>query len=466
MTSVDILLLVVAVVLLLLAGLLTGAETAISSISKVRATELEQQGRAGTARLHMIVSDAPRFVNTVRLAGVLCETTAIVLVTYVVIDVSSPTWLEILVAAALISAVSYIAVGVSPRTVGRQHAEPVALAVALPVSALTAVLGPLAQVLIMIGNMVTPGKGFREGPFASEAELRELVDLAEQTSVIESGERRMIHSVFELGDTLVREVMVPRTDMVFIERHKTLRQMMSLALRSGFSRIPVIGEDLDDVVGIAYLKDVTKRVFDNHEAESTERIETVMRGCFYVPDSKPADEMMRDMQARRTHVAVVVDEYGGTAGLVTIEDLLEEIVGEITDEYDVDPDEVERLQGGGVRVSSRLPVDDLMDLFAVRIEDEDVETVGGLMAKHLGRVPIPGAEVVCDGLRFHAESLAGRRNKVVTVVITPELPAAQGEAGDVGDVGDVGDENAGAPAASLRGELTGSHAATTDQGVG
>ncbi len=457
MTSIDILLLVVAVVLLLLAGLLTGAETAISSISKVRATELEQQGRAGTARLHMIVSDAPRFVNTVRLAGVLCETTAIVLVTYVVIDVSSPTWLEILVAAALISAISYIAVGVSPRTVGRQHAEPVALAVALPVSALTAVLGPLAQVLIMIGNMVTPGKGFREGPFASEAELRELVDLAEQTSVIESGERRMIHSVFELGDTLVREVMVPRTDMVFIERHKTLRQMMSLALRSGFSRIPVIGEDLDDVVGIAYLKDVTKRVFDNHEAESTERIETVMRGCFYVPDSKPADEMMRDMQARRTHVAVVVDEYGGTAGLVTIEDLLEEIVGEITDEYDVDPDEVERLQGGGVRVSSRLPVDDLMDLFAVRIEDEDVETVGGLMAKHLGRVPIPGAEVVCDGLRFRAESLAGRRNKVVTVVITPELPAAQG---------DVGDENAGAPAASLRGELTGSHAATTDQGVG
>ena len=228
----------------------------------------------------------------------------------------------------------------------------------------------------------------------------------------------MIHSVFELSDTLVREVMVPRTDMVFIERYKTLRQMMSLALRSGFSRIPVIGEDLDDVIGFAYLKDVTKRVFDRHEAETTERIETVIRPAFFVPDSKPADELMRDMQAKRMHVAIVVDEYGGTAGLVTIEDLLEEIVGEITDEYDVEPVEVEQLTNGAVRVSSRMPIDELGDLFDVELDDEDVETVGGLMAKHLGKVPIPGAEVVCEGLHFQAEELAGRRNKVVTVVVS------------------------------------------------
>ena len=278
-------------------------------------------------------------------------------------------------------------------------------------------LGPVSRLLIFVGNAITPGRGFREGPFSSEAELRELVDLAEASRVIESDESRMIHSVFELGDTLAREVMVPRTDMVFIERHKTLRQMMSLALRSGFSRIPVIGEDLDDVIGVAYLKDVTKRVFDKHEAETTERIETVMRPSFYVPDSKPADELLRDMQANRTHVAIVVDEYGGTAGLVTIEDLLEEIVGEITDEYDDEPDGVERLAGGAVRVSSRLDIDELGELFDVELEDEDVETVGGLMAKHLGRVPIPGAEVDCEGLRFQAESLAGRRNKVVTVVV-------------------------------------------------
>jgi CBS domain containing-hemolysin-like protein len=420
MTSHHVLLFVVAAGLVVLAGLLTSVEAAISSMSKARATELATHRRPGAARLLTIVSDPARFVNATLLAAVACETTAIVIVTELVIDLVSPTSAQILIAAALMVLVSYIAVGVGPRTVGRQHSERVALTAAGPVAALSVVLGPLAQTLIMIGNAATPGRGFREGPFASEAELRELVDQAAQSQVIESAESRMIHSVFELGDTLVREVMVPRTDMVFIERHKTLRQFLSLALRSGFSRIPVIGDDLDDVIGIAYLKDVTKRVFDNREAETSERIESVMRRCFFVPDSKPADELMRDMQARRTHVGIVVDEYGGTAGLVTIEDLLEEIVGEITDEYDTDPDQVEHLSTGGVRVSSRLPVDDLAELFGTDIEEEDVETVGGLMAKHLGRVPIPGAEVGCHGLRFRAEGQAGRRNKVVTVVVTHE----------------------------------------------
>ncbi|MGI8577670.1 MAG: hemolysin family protein [Nocardioidaceae bacterium] len=423
MSPSDIFLCVIAVLLIVVAGLLASAETAISAVSRVRAEEFEDEGRAGARRLHTIVGDAPRFLNTALLARVLCETTAVVLVARVAIVVLSPTWVQVVTAAGVMVIVSYIAVGVGPRTIGRLHAERVALVAATPIAALTAVLGPIPQLLILIGNAITPGRGFREGPFASEAELRELVDLAEASRVIESDESRMIHSVFELGDTLVREVMVPRTDIVFIEHHKTLRQLMSLALRSGFSRIPVVGEDLDDVIGIAYLKDVTKRVFDKHEAETTERVDTVMRESLFVPDSKPAGEMMRQMQANRTHVAIVVDEYGGTAGLVTIEDLLEEIVGEITDEYDVDPDEVEHLSGGAVRVSSRLPVDDLAELFRVEIDDEDIETVGGLMAKHLGRVPIPGAEVECDGLRLQAESLAGRRNKVVTVVVTATAPA-------------------------------------------
>jgi CBS domain containing-hemolysin-like protein len=420
MTGSDLTLFVIAAILVVVAGILASADAALSTISKVRAEELEREGRSGARRLVAILSDAPRFLNTALLLRILCETTATVLVTLVVVDLIDPTWLQVVTAAGTMIIVSYIAVGVGPRTIGRQHAERVALMTARPISALTFVLGPIPQLLIVIGNAITPGRGFREGPFATEAELRELVDLAEQSRVIESEESRMIHSVFELGDTLVREVMVPRTDMVFIERYKTLRQMMSLALRSGFSRIPVIGEDLDDIIGIAYLKDVTKRVFDRHEAETTERIETVMRPCIFVPDSKPANELLRELQARRTHVAIIVDEYGGTAGLVTIEDLLEEIVGEITDEYDVEPDEVERLAGGAVRVSSRMPIDELGELFEVKLDDEDVETVGGLMAKHLGKVPIPGAELICEGLHFTAESPAGRRNKVVTVVVSPE----------------------------------------------
>ena len=285
-------------------------------------------------------------------------------------------------------------------------------------------LGPLPRLLILIGNAITPGRGFSEGPFASEAELRELVDLAEASSVIESGERQMIHSVFELGDTLVREVMVPRTDVVFIERTKTLRQAMSLALRSGYSRIPVVGDNLDDIVGFAYLKDLTKRVFDRHEAETTERVDSVMRPVLYVPDSKPIDALLREMQAERKHVGVVVDEYGGTAGLVTIEDVLEEIVGEITDEYDVARVDVEHLANGSVRVSSRYPVDDLGEVCGVAVDDDDVDSVGGLMAKHLGRVPIAGSVVEAHGLRFEAEAPSGRRNRIGTVLVTrlqPEL---------------------------------------------
>jgi CBS domain containing-hemolysin-like protein len=413
---------VLAALLVLVAGLLVSAETALSTVSHARAVELEREGKGGAARLAAITSDSPRFLNTVLLLRVVSEITATVLVTLVVIDLLGSTWLRVVTAAGIMVVLSYIVIGVGPRTIGRQHAERVGLLAARPVAALTAVLGPLPQLLIVIGNALTPGHGFREGPFASEAELRELVDLAAASQVIESGESRMIHSVFELGDTLVREVMVPRTDVVFIERYKTLRQLMSLALRSGFSRIPVIGEGLDDIVGIAYLKDVTKRVFDRHQAETTERVETVMRPAFYVPDSKPAVELMRDMQARRMHVAVVVDEYGGTAGLITIEDILEEIVGEITDEYDVEPVAIEHLSDGAVRVSSRLSVDELGELFHVEIDDEDIETVGGLMAKHLGRVPIPGAEVVCEGLHLQAESLAGRRNKVVTVVVRQVEP--------------------------------------------
>ena len=287
-----------------------------------------------------------------------------------------------------------------------------------PISLVTTILGPIPALLIMLGNAITPGKGFSEGPFSTETELRELVDLAEASAVIESGERRMIHSVFELGDTITREVMVPRPDVVYVERHKNIRQTLSLFLRSGYSRIPVIGESLDDVVGFAYLKDLTRRVFDRHEAEQTERVDSVMRPVMYVPDSKPIDGLLRDMQAERKHIAIVVDEYGGTAGLVTIEDVLEEIVGEITDEYDVEQKDVEHLANGSIRVSSRFAIDDLEELCGVAVEDDDVDTVGGLLAKHLGRVPIAGSVVEVNGLRFEAEAPTGRRNRIGTVLVT------------------------------------------------
>jgi CBS domain containing-hemolysin-like protein len=431
--SADPWLLITAAVLVVVAGGFSSVDAALASLSKVRAEELVAEGRSGARRLLTVAGDPPRFVNTALFLRMLCEITAIVLVTEVVLGYFDRAWIGALVTVAVMLVVEFVVIGVGPRTIGRIHAQRVALASAGLVVFFTKVLGPLPQLLIVLGNILTPGRGFSEGPFSSEAELRELVDLAEASQVIESGEREMIHSVFELGDTIVREVMVPRTDVVFIEHHKTLRQAMSLALRSGFSRIPVIGENLDDIVGVAYLKDLTKRVFDKHEAETTERVESVVRPVMYVPDSKPVDELLREMQAERKHVAVVVDEYGGTAGLVTIEDVLEEIVGEITDEYDQAEVEVEQLSNGSFRVSSRFLVDDLVEVCGVKIDDDDVDTVGGLMGKHLGRVPIAGSVVEAEGLRFEAEGPRGRRNRIGTVVITPLAPAPPSDGTDGAD---------------------------------
>ena len=410
--------LVVALILVVLAGLLAAAEAALSSISKARADRLCEEGRPGATRLRKLADDPPSYLNTALFVRTLLEISAIVMVAKVVFTNVDVSWEAGALAAGAMFVVSFIFWGVAPRTLGRQHADTVSLAAAGPLGLLTTVLGPLTRLLIMVGNAITPGKGFVDGPFSTEAELRELVDLAETSAVIDSGERRMIHSVFDLGNTIVREVMVPRTDMVFIEEHKTLRQAVSLALRSGFSRIPVIREGLDDVVGILYLKDIIKRTYDAPDVQSKERVASVMRPVSWCPDSKPVDELLQEMQLKRVHLVVVVDEFGGTAGMATIEDILEEIVGEITDEYDVEPTDVTPLGEDRYRISSRLPLDELGDLYGLELDDEDVETVGGLMAKQLNKVPIPGSVVTYNGLELVAERSTGRRNRIGTVLVT------------------------------------------------
>ena len=406
-------LLTAAFVLVVVAGLFAMVETAISRISRVRAAQLVREGRRGAQRLADIAADTPRYLNVVLLIRVAAELTAVAIVTAAVVDGGRGDGRSIAIAAGVMVVVSYVLVGVAPRTIAVQHTDVIALRVAGPVVWLTRVLGPLPRLLILIGNAVTPGRGLPSGPFANEAELRDLVDLAEQRQVIEEGERDMIHSVFELGDTLVREVMVPRPDIVFIEPGKTVRQALSLALRSGFSRIPV-AEEADDVLGITYLKDLVRRAQDGREDA---KVEDCMRPATFVPDSKPVDELLRAMQQEQSHFAVVVDEYGGTAGIVTIEDILEEIVGEIADEYDREAPQVEHLGDGTVRVTARLPIDELNELYGVSLPADDVDTVGGLLASALGRVPIPGATVTLEGLTLTAESAKGRRNRIGTVLV-------------------------------------------------
>jgi CBS domain containing-hemolysin-like protein len=419
----DAAIIALAVVLVALAGLLTMAETAISRVSRSKVEEARKDGDPRAARLLTMLDDRPRYVNVLLFLSTVAMTTATVVVGYVCIDgpladsAGSALW-GVLVAVLIMVVASYVVVGVAGRTLGRQHAYRIAMSSARAARGLAAVLGPLATLLILIGNAVTPGKGYREGPFATQAELREMVDLAEADDLIEDDERQMIHSALELGDTFAREVMVPRTDIVFIDRTKTLRQALSLGLRSGYSRIPVIGENADDVVGIMYLKDVVRRVFEHRDAEQDERVESLMRVPYFVPDSKPADALLRDMQSARVHMAIVVDEYGGTAGLATIEDILEEIVGEITDEYDTQTPEVTEVPGGAYRVLARMHVDDCAELLGMEIdsEDEGIETVLGFVAKRLGRVPIPGSSVDVDGWRLTAEQGADRRNRIGTVL--------------------------------------------------
>ena len=333
-----------ALVSILVAFVIAAAESSLSRLSRHRAGELVEEGRRGASALATIVGDSAAYLSVAAFVRVAAEAAAAVLITLAVVDADAVSgfWPDLLISIGIMAVVSFVVVGVSPRTLGRQHADRVALLTAPLLVLLRRVLGPVARLLVLLANAVTPGRGYRDGPFESEAELRDLVDMAGESSLIEAGEREMIHSVFELGDTVVREVMVPRTDMVTMDQDKTLRQAMSLFLRSGFSRIPVVGEGPDDVLGLLYFKDVARRVYADADA-AARPVHHQMRPAKYIPESKPIDDLLREMQRDQNHFAVVIDEYGGTAGLVTIEDILEEIVGEIADEYDREAPGVEEL---------------------------------------------------------------------------------------------------------------------------
>jgi len=325
-------------------------------------------------------------------------------------------WLAGLLATVTMAGVGFVLVGVSPRQIGRRHVTGVVVLTAGLVSALRTVLGPIPGWLVKIGSAVAPGTQGPDAAFFTEEEFRELLDRASEADMIENTEAELIHSVFELGDTKVRSVMVPRTDMVCIDSGSTLRQAMSLFLRSGYSRVPVIEDSADQIIGILYLKDVAAQMHGRTPEAGSQPVDDFCRPVRYVPESKAVGELLQELQRESTHVAVVIDEYGGTAGLVTLEDLIEEIVGEIVDEYDSERPDIEDLGDGRYRLSSKAGIDDLGELFDLSLEDDEVDTVGGLLAKALGRVPIVGSEVVVESIVLHAERLEGRRNRVSHVL--------------------------------------------------
>jgi CBS domain containing-hemolysin-like protein len=418
-----------AIALIGFGGLFAAIDAAISTVSIARVEEMVRDERPGAVRLARVINERPRYINLVVLLRIACEITATALLVDFLYEHLGLDW-GLVAAAAIMVVISFVLIGVGPRTLGRQNAYTIALGAAVPLQAISILLTPISRLLVLIGNALTPGRGFRNGPFASEIELREVVDLAQQSGVVADDERRMIQSVFELGDTPAREVMVPRTEMVWIENDKTAGQATSLAVRSGHSRIPVIGENVDDVIGVVYLKDLVERTYYSNNGGRDTNVSAVMRPPVFVPDSKPLDALLREMQRDRNHMALLVDEYGAIAGLVTIEDVLEEIVGEIADEYDTDEvAPVEELGDKRYRVSARLPIEDLSELYDIEFdEDLDVDTVGGLLALELGRVPLPGAEVTWDGLQLRAEGGRDHRGRVRigTVLVSPTEPEQEG----------------------------------------
>ncbi|MER2135824.1 MAG: hemolysin family protein [Arthrobacter sp.] len=407
-------LVVMAIAFVVLAGLLTAAEAAYGYLPRHEAEAL-LSGRAGKP-LKRILQHPVAHMHALRFWRVWFEMATAVSVAMAFQLVVENLWLAGLLATVTMAGVGFVLVGVSPRQIGRRHVTGIVVLTAGLVSLLRTVLGPIPGWLVKIGSAVAPGTQGPDAAFFTEEEFRELLDRASEADMIENTEAELIHSVFELGDTKVRSVMVPRTDMVCIDSGSTLRQAMSLFLRSGYSRVPVIEDSADQIIGILYLKDVAAQLHGRSPEAGSQAVDGFCRPVRYVPESKAVGELLQELQRESTHVAVVIDEYGGTAGLVTLEDLIEEIVGEIVDEYDSERPDIEDLGDGRYRLSSKAGIDDLGELFDLSLEDDEVDTVGGLLAKALGRVPIVGSEVVVESIVLHAERLEGRRNRVSHVL--------------------------------------------------
>ena len=404
-----------AVVLVALGGLLAAADAALTAMSRSDLVELALGSRVRRSLL-AISTDFGTHVNAISFMRVVSETTAAVLVTLTFARAIDEWWFALLFSALIMTAASFVLVGSSPRSVGRAHPRRILLFAAPIVHGIRIALGPVANALVAVGNRVTPGR-VQAASFSSEEQLLSMVDEATELDVLEEDDRELIHSIFEFNDTVVRELMVPRTDMVTIERDDTIATAMALFLSKGVSRIPITGDDVDEVLGVLYLRDVARLSFEKPRSVEKTRVIELAKPALFVPESQKADELLRVMQAESNHLALVVDEYGGIAGLATLEDLIEELVGDISDEYDSDTDDVEHLGGGRYRVSARLPVDELGDLFGLDLEDDEVDSVGGLLTKAFGRLPVAGSQAEVSGLILIAERTEGRRKRVVTVLV-------------------------------------------------
>ena len=414
MNITAVLLLVAAVLLVAFAGLMAAIDAAFGVRSR---SDLEAMGEDGrnAPSLARIAENPEVHTNAVSFIRVLAETTAAVLVTLAFTLFFGNIWWAMLAAAVLMTGITFVLVGASPRSFGRQHADAMLRACAPLVRGMRLILGPLAQGLVVVGRRVTPGAG--RSTFTSEEQLLSMVDEAASHDLIEDDDRELIHSVFDFTDQFVRAVMVPRTDMVTVDADATTSEAMGLFLDRGVSRMPVVDDEADDVVGVLYLKDLVQFAFRDEVGWKTGSVRTIARPASFVPESMRAETLLQQMKREAVHVCLVVDEHGGISGLVTLEDLIEELVGEIADEYDLPSSEVVALDDGRFRVSARLSLEDVGDLFGIDLEDDDVDSIGGLLGKAIGRIPLPGSTAVVRGLELTGGTSRGRGRGLATVFV-------------------------------------------------
>jgi CBS domain containing-hemolysin-like protein len=425
MTAADWTGVVSVAVLIVLAGIMAASEVAVTRMNRVRAYRLQEEGRRGSASLVRIVEHPAKYLNVILLLTLLFHLGGTTIATVVAVRVIG-RFGEV-AAAFIMTLLLFVLAEVSPKTYVIQHTDRVALRLAPLIVALGAVFDPAARTLIKVANVIMPGRGLPEGPFATEEDIKAMADVASEEEEIEEEEKELIHSIFEFGDTVVREVMTPEPDIVALDLSSSLDQVLDMVVRHGFSRIPVYREKPDEIVGVVYAKDVLREI--HALGDRARGLSELIRKPHFVPESKRVSDLLRDMQAEKFHVAIVVDEYGAVSGLVTLEDLLEEIVGEIVDEYDREEPQVEPAGDGRYRVNARLPVDELNELLDTELPDEEWDTVGGLMMGILGRLPAQGENVEFQDLRFTAERVQGRRISKILIERRAPVKGRPGEGG-------------------------------------
>ena len=417
MTNVEWLMLGGIVLLFLFSTLMALSETAFTRTNRIRAIALEEEGKPGAARLVVMLQHPERTLNSLLFLLLLSQLTSASLLGVVLERKAGSAGLVIGLALQIV--VYYVLGEVAPKTYAIQHPERAALRVSGFLYAITNFwpLRKMSRGLIGLANILLPGKGLKEGPFVTEQDLRMMADVAAEDAEIEHDERELIHSIFEFGDTVVREVMTPRPDMIGIEVESTLEAALNTAINEGLSRLPVYEGTTDEVVGIIYLKDLIRR---SRSSESPATVREMLRPAKFVPEQQKVAKLLKDMRTERFHMAMVVDEHGGTAGLVTLEDLVEEIVGDITDEYDAVEPSLERLEGGGIRAPGNTPIDEVGEALDMDLPDEESDTLAGLVFNVLGRVPEQGEEFPFQNFKFRVERIERRR--IMSVVIVPLLP--------------------------------------------